>query len=73
VTARALMQRINRRLAKDEGSRLLTCRETARGFNELGRYYVVNAQNHLAQTDVDLEDLARELDLMKPWETLVEN
>jgi hypothetical protein len=69
VTVRALVQRINRTLGK-KGEKLLTARgEGAR--EEVGDYYVINVdRNILMLHHVNLEALGRELDVLKPWETL---
>jgi hypothetical protein len=76
VTERALIQRINRKLAAD--NQLL---RTARYIRDdrggwypnpdLGRYYVIDLNgNLLIYRDVDLEQLARELAAIAPWEQL---
>lgn len=69
VTLGAVIRRINRRLAHD-GRRLKTTRgEQWRG--SLGNYYVVDSQgNFLLQTHVDVEALARELDVLQPSERI---
>jgi hypothetical protein len=72
VTARALVQRINRRLAyKYEAVR--QTRPGTRAERELGRFYIVDFnRNAVLDMHVDLESLARELGALKPWEALVE-
>jgi hypothetical protein len=75
VSQRALVQRINRRLAKE--NRKLCA---ARGFNaggthyddtNLGRFYVIDAyRNAVVDTRVDIADLARDLSVLKNWEEL---
>ena len=71
VSKRALMQRINRVLNKDQEQLL-----TARGFDaekDLGKYYVLNHRIGAAsRLGVDLEELGRELGVLKPHETFVE-
>jgi hypothetical protein len=70
VSERALMARIRRWLARGD-ERLATCREGSRGFQELGRYYIVDAKrNFIRHTNVDLEELGRKLGLLKEWEQL---
>ena len=66
VTRRALVQRINRVLAKrDEKLRKLR--------RSRGTYYVVNLQyNSIVAEHVDLEEAARELGALEPWERLEE-
>ncbi len=70
VTERALLQRINRVLA-NEGKQL----QKARGGTarlELGDYYSVNVRrNFVVQKDVDLEELGRKLNSLRPYESLV--
>ncbi len=70
VSERALVQRINRRLAKD-GERL----KAAAGMRarlELGAYFVMDiSHNCVLHKDVDLEELGRELEVLRPYESLV--
>jgi hypothetical protein len=56
----ALMQRINRRL---DGLKVRACRHDSKEFLNLGRYYMTDSDNHLRDTDVDLNQLAKELGL----------
>ena len=73
VAERALVGRINRALAKKATpEQLLRCREDSRWFNELGRYYVTNANRHLRDSNVDIEKLGRELGVLMPGEALAE-
>lgn len=81
VTARALLQRINRKLAKED-ERL--CRGRSfydHGYGQvfdhnLGEYYRVGTagpySNAVTETHVDLVELARELGVMHPSEKLAE-
>ncbi len=64
VSPRALTQRIDRALRPE---RLKAARGRQR--EELGNYYVVD-QTSVIQKHVDLEVLARTLELLRPWETL---
>lgn len=69
VTLRALVARINRKLAK--GGEMLHTLRGQRYEQEFGRYYIVNLDaNRVDTTDVDPEALARELGVMRPWEAL---
>jgi hypothetical protein len=71
VTTRALVQRINRKLARDE--KQLRAYRGGRWETTLGRYYVVDVnRNAIVDTDVNLETLARELDALRAWEALME-
>lgn len=66
VTTRALMQRINRKLAKSH-EKVRASRE--RLFSTLGSYYRLDTgRNFIKQHHVNLEDLARELEVIEPWE-----
>jgi hypothetical protein len=71
VNMRALIQRINRKLAKDE--RLLKRSRGARTVQNLGDYYLIDVNRNLVvDHQVDPEALARELGVIAPWEK-VEN
>ena len=63
VSQRGLIERIKRALRHD-GLRLRTCRENSRSFNDLGRFYVVNDRNHLVESHLDLEEVARDLSVL---------
>jgi hypothetical protein len=70
VSVRALIQRINRKLAP-EGEALRTTRRRWR--SNLGDYYLVDLnRNFVTQQRVNLEALGRELGVLSPWEALVE-
>jgi hypothetical protein len=65
VNERALLVRINRRLAS-EGQQLHSApRGVAR--EELGRFYLVG-DDKVLRRDLDLEAFAREIGVLKPWE-----
>jgi len=69
ITARALVQRVRRALAK-EGGRLLV----NRGRQHLGYggvYYVVDQNRNVTTVDVDLETVGKELGVLHPWERVV--
>lgn len=69
VSKRALIQRINRRLARD-GEKLYATRGR-RAFQDLGEFHVIDVdRNFVAQKDVDLEELGRNLKVLSPWEKL---
>lgn len=75
ITERALLQRINRKLKKE--NQVL---RTARGFwagpnwyedNNLGRYYVIDIyQNMLVDHHVDIEEMGRDTGALAEWEAL---
>ena len=68
----ALVARVNRRLA--ENNEQLRASKSAGAKQEMGGFYIVNTQvNGVTSSNLDLEDLARELKCLQPWETLAEN
>lgn len=68
VSERALLQRLNRKLRAD-GEVIKRARGNV--WTTLGDYYVVDVErNCIAQHHVDVEDLARELGVLQPWESL---
>jgi len=70
VTARALMQRINRALRKDD--QMLRQARGERARLDLGEFYIVDTRiNGITGKDVNVEALARELDVLKPYEHVV--
>lgn len=70
ISERALTQRINRVLA-NQGRKLKALRGD-RGWDTLGNLYVVElATNSVVKTKVNLEELGRELGVMKGYEELV--
>ena len=69
VSMAALMARINRKLAHD-GERFKASR-SAGEFDNLGDYYTVDlSMNAVVGKHQDPEELARELEVMQPWEKL---
>ena len=69
VSARALLQRIQRVLQKRD--ELIRTTRGGRAEIELGEYYIVDVQRDAIVTkDVDIEALGRELEVLKPWEEL---
>jgi hypothetical protein len=71
VTVRAIVQRINRALAK-KGEQLRASRgDQAR--TELGDYYVIDLhRNTLVLYRVNLDALGRKLGVLRPWERVEE-
>lgn len=71
VTERAVIGRINRKLAKED-ERLHVAPNHAGGENaDLGRYYIVDTGTRaVIYTHQDLESLAQELNVMGPREVL---
>jgi hypothetical protein len=68
VTLRAILTRVNRKLAI-EGQVLHTAREPRR--RELGMHYVVGSGG-VVRTNVDAEEFARELGVLRQYEKIVE-
>ena len=74
LSERAIVQRINRRLAKQQ-EKLLRLRggRDSRWWNELGNHYVVDADDAIViRTHVDIEALAKELRVVRDYECLAE-
>lgn len=71
VSTRALLQRINRKLA--EGDEQLKTARSDRARLELGDYYVIDVNRNVVRgKNVDPETLGRELGVLKGWETVVD-
>ena len=69
VTERALVQRLNRRLAKD--SQKLCASRSPAAESDLGKFYVVDtAGGSIAACLFDLDGLGRDLGALQPWEEL---
>ena len=70
VSERALLARINRRLAKDD-QKLLKCRAGTRAHSDLGDWYIVGqSTNTVEAAHIVLEQLAQELKCIKSFEEL---
>jgi hypothetical protein len=65
VSRKALIARINRKLAHDDDRMLRTTR-TKRAHAELGEHYIVSATGGIVATNVDVENLGRELGVLRP-------
>lgn len=71
VSLRALIQRINRKLAA-EGECLKKAR-SAKAQQDLGDYYIIEISRNLVfGKDVDLEQLGRKIGALKSWEHVEE-
>jgi hypothetical protein len=67
VSQRAAIERINRKLANE--SRQLRTSRSARAKQDLGRYYIIDFyRNWIVRKNIDMEELARELDCLATWE-----
>jgi hypothetical protein len=72
ITERALLARINRKLAKDE-STLRKARENSHWLSTTGDYYEVDWRtNAITRTNVGLEKYAKDLGVLKPYEVLAD-
>lgn len=72
VSARAVLARVNRKLAA-EGSVLKRCRQSSRNYDDLGDYYMVNLNSDgIFKVQCELEEEARELGVLGEWEVLAE-
>lgn len=68
VTERALFARVSRHLAK-EGTQLKRCSPNTSAHAELGDYFTVRG-SAVNSTKVNLDKLARQLGLLRPYERL---
>jgi hypothetical protein len=72
VARQALIARINRKLAHDSEK---LRKSSAKSESTLGEYYVVSTEpgaSGVIHTDVDVEDWARELGVLQPWEEVAD-
>jgi len=71
VSVRAVIQRINRKLAPND-QQLKKCRGQ-RWYSDLGLYYILDVDHNLIlDTHLNVESVARELNAIEEWETVVE-
>jgi hypothetical protein len=71
VQTRALLARVNRHLVK-QGEVLRATRGEGIARQEFGAYYRLDTHNNLVvDKHVDLEELARQLGALKPYERVV--
>jgi len=74
VTMRALIQRINRKLARSEPGwcEQIKKSRSARSIEHLGEYYVFDTtRGMITDREIDPEDWARKLGVLKPHEEVV--
>lgn len=75
ITEHTLFKRVRKALLTPPGAgtakRLYRCRYNSRWFNEMGRYYHVGLNNDVSDKYVDRQDLARELNVLRPDETVI--
>jgi hypothetical protein len=74
VSERALIARINRKLAQDDEGEELRKSRSEYMKREWGTYYIVNTRLNIIKgwKLFDLEELAKEYDALKPYECLAE-
>jgi hypothetical protein len=71
VTMRAIIQRINRALKHDNEMLKTTRGERLR--QQVGDFYVLDfSRNNVLNTHVDPEKMARDMEVLQPWEVVVE-
>lgn len=64
----AIVARLRRHLSKS-GQTIRSCRADSRHYHELGDYFIADYHSGLVvRCDVDLEALANELGVLKPFE-----
>jgi hypothetical protein len=72
VSLRAVIQRLNRKLAADD--EVLKKARGQRWQSDLGDYYIVNANNNmLVGGHINPEEEARERGVLKPYEEVVDD
>ena len=70
VSRRAVIQRVRRRLAHDAQT-LFTNRSACPMVHaQIGDLYVVDQNNHIADTHIELEKYARDLGVLADWEAM---
>jgi hypothetical protein len=68
ISKRALIQRINRKLRREDEQ--LRAARGGRDHQNLGDYYVIDYRgNFVTRKDVNIVTLGRELGVLQPWET----
>ncbi len=70
ISDRALLARINRKLAKKMQT-LRQCRAGSRWYHELGDYYILDLnRNWIVDKHCDAETLGREIGVLREYEVL---
>lgn len=70
ITEPALFARVRRAMLRQHECFLKRCSERSRWFHDLGRYYAHDERNNISHTDIDLEEFARELGVLRVNEVL---
>jgi hypothetical protein len=71
LTRSAVIQRINRKLSANN-ERLRVTRNDERLLREVGQFYITGEEG-VNRRNVDIEALARRLDVLRPWETILDD
>ena len=72
VSERALIQRINRKLAAQD--EIVRTARGGRAEQDLGRYFIVDVRiGGVVHSDIDLEEWGRELAVLRSYERLVQD
>ena len=71
LTRSAVIQRINRKLSANN-ERLRVTRNDERMLREVGQFYITGEEG-VNRRNVDLEALARRLDVLRAWETILDD
>jgi hypothetical protein len=70
LTRSAVIQRINRKLSASNEKLRVIRNDNERLLREVGQFYITGDEG-VNRRNVDLETLARKLDILKPWEQLL--
>lgn len=71
VSEKALMARVNRKLAKD-GERILKSREGSRLRGNVGDFYLLDvSRNTVLNTHIELGHFAKQRGILRDYETVV--
>jgi len=72
LSQRAVIQRINRKLAKQD-QKLNTSRMKSAGIHDMGRYYIVDTyRNAVVDSQINLETMGRKLGAIAEYEEIGE-
>ena len=70
ISKRALIQRINRALVKE--NEMLRKARGIQMFLDVGDYFTINIKrNYITRSNIDPENLGRELEVLKPYEEVI--
>jgi hypothetical protein len=72
LTRSAVIQRINRKLSANNERLRVTRYDNERMLSDVGQFYITGEKG-VSRRNVDLEALARKLDILRPWETMLDD